>query len=73
MVHIEITENGKSILSYDADSVKIEEKRHTSALYRDKENTPFMIAPSAKIKMVITADTLSKPDYEIYTMDEPNI
>jgi ribosomal protein L30E len=41
MVHIEITENGKSILSYDADSVKI--------------------VPSAKNKMVITADTLPKP------------
>lgn len=71
-VHIEITEDGKSVLSRDFDSISISENRHASALYKKGIEKPVTIAPSAKIRLMIVADEVVIPEgAEYYTMDEP--
>ena len=70
--HIEITEDGKSVLSRDFEKVLITENRHISALYKEGEKKPFTLAPSAKCRLTITTDEIVLP-VGYYTMDEPGL
>lgn len=74
MYHIEITKDGKSVVSRDFEEVSIVEHRHVSGLYKKGEDKAFTIAPSAKLRLTINADEIVIPTgAEYYTMDEPDV
>ena len=73
MIHIEITRDGESVLSrdFENDKVHISEYRPVSALYKNKEDMCFALAPSAKSRLTITADSFCiLSNTEIYTKNE---
>ena len=59
MIHIEITQDGKSILSedYEESQVRLEERRAVSALFREGEKEAHEIVPSRYCQRIIIAET----------------
>lgn len=46
MIHIEVTQDDKSLLSFDTEKAVLYQSRALSPLYKTGENKPYTIAPS---------------------------
>jgi hypothetical protein len=46
MIHIEVTQDSKSLFSFDTEEVVLYQSRALSPLYKTGENKPYTIAPS---------------------------
>lgn len=73
MKHIEITENGKSILSVDVEDVTITERRDVTALYKHGETTPYTLAPSRVTQTVIYYEKYTKNQTTEFTTESRSI
>lgn len=69
---ITVMKNDKVVFSASYDKLEMSDRRGVTALYRNFESKPFMLAPSAKTFLRIEALSID-PLRGLHTMQDPNI
>jgi len=71
MKHIEVTENGKIIWSADVNEICLSQNRSITALYKEGESKPYLLAPSRIAQTIIYYEEhLKEPHSESNTEEK---